>query len=146
LVVGSTTERPTIEFGRPCLLFSDFSRISKSINHKIFFSKVEMKTLCLLSILCLSSAATADYFGGWLGFGLSENGGMTGADMFIFEAKLPHVVVDAFVTDIRQPQIDDCQDWEFVDSRMDGEFLIVQVQVLPIRDDADYFRPVRHTP
>ena len=29
---------------------------------------------------------------------------MTGTDMFLFEAKLLHVVVDAFVTDIRPPK------------------------------------------
>ena len=164
-----------------------------------------MKTLFFLSILRLSAATIADYFGGsnnqdylnwiasvnyksslflasdadpangaavhwtlsppyveigvavrasgWLGFGLSENGGMTGTDMFLFEAKSPNVVTDAYVTEIRSPQIDDCQDWEFVDSRTDGEFLIVQVrrklltddvaQDLPIRDDADYVIPLQ---
>lgn len=90
---------------------------------------------------------------GWLGFGISDNGGMTGSDMFIFEANTPRAVVDAYVGESRYPQIDHCQDWEFVDSSTDGDFLIVQVRRklvtgdtahdLPIRDDAEYALPLQ---
>lgn len=89
---------------------------------------------------------------GWLGFGLSDNGGMTGADILLFEAAKPDVVVDAFVTEERFPQQDECQSWEFVDSKVDDpEFLMVQVrrkldtgdtQDHKIRNDADPSIPI----
>jgi len=85
---------------------------------------------------------------GWIGFGISDNGGMKGTDMFIFEARSPGTILDAYVTEFLYPQVDQCQDWEFVHSATDGEFLIVQVrrklitddiaQDLPIHDDGDY--------
>lgn len=65
---------------------------------------------------------------GWLGFGLSENGGMTGSDMLIFEAADPDTVKDAYVKEERYPLFDDCQSWDFVSSSVDTEFLIVEVR------------------
>jgi hypothetical protein len=41
---------------------------------------------------------------GWLGFGISDNGGMLGADMLIFEATHPTTIQDAHVTDVRYPK------------------------------------------
>lgn len=88
---------------------------------------------------------------GWLGFGLSDNGGMTGSDMLLFEAANPTVVKDAFVTEERDPQEDDCQDWEFVNATTDTDFLIVEVrrkldtgdlQDWRIRDDSNPGVPV----
>jgi hypothetical protein len=89
---------------------------------------------------------------GWLGFGLSDAGGMLGSDMMLFEAAKPDTVVDAYVLEERQPQEDDCQNWEFVNSSTDGGFLIVEarrllvtgdLQDIPILDDSNYGVPVQ---
>jgi hypothetical protein len=70
--------------------------------------------------------------------------------MLIFEAQNPQTVKDAYVTVQRFPQMDDCQDWEFVDSKTEDNFLIVQVrrklntgdtQDLAILNDGDYGVP-----
>jgi hypothetical protein len=54
---------------------------------------------------------------GWLGFGLSGNGGMTGSDIMIFERKNPLAVLDTHVQGQRaQPIPDACQDWQLVSS------------------------------
>lgn len=73
---------------------------------------------------------------GWVGFGLSEAGGMRGADMMIFEARNPTTVIDAYVQEERQPLPDDCQDWQFVDSRVGSGFLIVEVRRKLITGDS----------
>ena len=65
---------------------------------------------------------------GWCGFGFSGNGGMTGSDVFIFEAENPSVVQDYYVSEVRYPQLDVCQDWVLVNSTIDSGFLIVQVR------------------
>ena len=66
---------------------------------------------------------------GWMGFGLSENGGMRGADMMIFEAANPDRLIDAHVLDdIFSPAIDECQSWEVTYSQTSGGFLIVEAQ------------------
>ncbi|GKY93756.1 hypothetical protein MPSEU_000342700 [Mayamaea pseudoterrestris] len=88
---------------------------------------------------------------GWVGFGLSENGGMTGSDMMIYEAAKPNIVLDAYVTQDRYPQIDDCQDWTFVDATVEDNTMIVEVsrklftgdtQDLAILDDTSSGFPV----
>jgi DOMON domain/Copper type II ascorbate-dependent monooxygenase, N-terminal domain len=63
---------------------------------------------------------------GWVGFGLSESGGMKGADVIIFESAKPGQLRDAHISDERYPIDDDCQDWVFVDARTDGGFLIFE--------------------
>ena len=66
---------------------------------------------------------------GWMGFGLSENGGMRGADMVIFEAANPDRLIDAYVLDdIFSPAIDECQSWEVLYSQTTDGFLIVEAQ------------------
>lgn len=65
---------------------------------------------------------------GWVGFGISEPGGMLGADMMIFEARNPTTVIDAYVKEERYPLPDDCQDWQLIDSRVGSNFLIVAVR------------------
>jgi hypothetical protein len=77
--------------------------------------------------LAIAVRATA-----WLGFGLSENGGMAGADLFLFEASKPNEVRDAHVMDELLPLDDDCNNWEFVSSEVDenSDFLIVEVRRL----------------
>ena len=79
---------------------------------------------------------------GWLGFGISDNGGMKGSDALIFEAANPTTVKDAHVKDLRYPILDDCQNWEFVNSVTadnDGSsFLIVEVRrQLDTKDSQD---------
>jgi dopamine beta-monooxygenase len=76
---------------------------------------------------------------GWVGLGLSENGGMHGADMVIFEAANPDTLMDAFNLEERNPQMDDCQNWELVNSSTETDFLIVQVKrKLNTGDTQDY--------
>jgi len=88
---------------------------------------------------------------GWLSFGLSDNGGMTGSDMFLFETANPSIVTDAYVQDTRLPQDDGCQDWLLVDSSIESDFLMVKVrrllvtgdtQDIPIRNDSGLDTPV----
>jgi DOMON domain len=55
--------------------------------------------------LHLALAARAE---GWFSFGHSENGGMLGSDILIYEAKNPDKVLDAYILDSRQPILDDC--------------------------------------
>ena len=63
---------------------------------------------------------------GYVSFGISENGGMKGADLVIFETANPGKLRDAHVLDVFLPVDDVCQDWVFVDSHEDGGFLIVE--------------------
>jgi len=56
--------------------------------------------------------AIAVYATGWVGFGLSEAGGMIGSDMVLYEASSHHTLTDAHVVESRAlPIMDDCQDW-----------------------------------
>ena len=64
---------------------------------------------------------------GWAAFGMSETGGMRGADIVYYET-LSGELIDAYVTDgYVRPTVDDSQDWvlERVTQTDDG-FLIVQ--------------------
>jgi hypothetical protein len=88
---------------------------------------------------------------GWLGFGLTVNGGMTGSDMVLVEAADLTVAKDAYVKDERYPQEDDCQDWKMINATVDDGFLMVQLrrkldtgdtQDHAIRQDADIGVPV----
>jgi hypothetical protein len=78
------------------------------------------------------SLAVAARASGWLGFGLAEAGGMEGADMLLFEASKPGEVRDAYVLDELMPLDDDCNNWEFVASRVeeDSDFIMVEVRRL----------------
>jgi len=72
---------------------------------------------------------------GWLGVGFSENGGMLGADMMIYEQGN---VLDMYVTDDFVPQLDDCQSWTLVDAQQGDELLIVEVtRLLDTQDTQD---------
>jgi DOMON domain/Copper type II ascorbate-dependent monooxygenase, N-terminal domain len=75
-------------------------------------------------LLYLSFAARAQ--DGWIGFGMAEAGGMSGADIVIYETSKPDTLTDAYVLRQPQPLIDDCQDWQFVSSFNEGGFLIVE--------------------
>jgi Copper type II ascorbate-dependent monooxygenase, N-terminal domain/DOMON domain/Copper type II ascorbate-dependent monooxygenase, C-terminal domain len=70
---------------------------------------------------------------GWLAFGISEAGGMIGTDMVMFEASRPGELVDAYTSDERYPQVDDCAgNWEMVASNVDtgGEFIMFETKRL----------------
>jgi len=78
---------------------------------------------------------------GWIAFGISESGGMIGADMVLFTAKNPNELVDAYTTDILIPQTDECSsDWELISSSVfnqeedskseDGNFLMFETKRL----------------
>jgi hypothetical protein len=63
---------------------------------------------------------------GWVGFGISENGGMQGADILLFEAARPDALIDSYNLETRWPLSDDCQDWTLTSSATDGGFLIFE--------------------
>lgn len=87
-------------------------------------------------LLYLSFAARAQ--DGWIGFGMAEAGGMSGADLVIYETSKPDTLTDAYVLRTPQPLIDDCQDWQFISSRNDGGFLIVEgVRKFDTKDTQD---------
>jgi hypothetical protein len=90
---------------------------------------------------------------GWVAFGISEAGGMTGTDMVIFTATRPDELVDAYTGDERLPQTDDCEsDWRLVSSNVDleGGFIMFETKRLlntndpqdkPIVDDSSIIVP-----
>ena len=87
-------------------------------------------------LLYLSFAARAQ--DGWIGFGMAEAGGMSGADLVIYETSKPDILTDAYVLRDPQPLIDDCQDWQLVSVLNDGGFLIVEgVRKLDTKDTQD---------
>jgi len=67
---------------------------------------------------------------GWVGLGLSENGGMRGADIVYFQASDPDKVTDSHVLSDRVPVEDDCQDWTLTRSQTDDGFLIFEANRL----------------
>jgi DOMON domain len=77
--------------------------------------------------LYLAVAARAS---GFVGFGIADAGGMEGADMLLYETLNPDTVRDAHVLDVRYPITDESQDWEFIDSVISDDFLIVEVKRL----------------
>jgi len=73
------------------------------------------------------SIAVAVQADGWLGFGLSENGGMRGADMFLFAAADKNgSLTDAHVLQELYPIKDECQNWDLVNSTVQDGFIIVE--------------------
>jgi hypothetical protein len=76
---------------------------------------------------------------------------MTGSDMMIYEAANPDLVLDAFVTEVRSPQIDISQDWHLKNATVDNGTMIVEVsrklvtgdtQDHAILDDSSFSFPV----
>ena len=64
---------------------------------------------------------------------IGNAGGMLGADMVLFTATRPNELVDAYTTDVRSPQTDDCpSDWEPISSHVDskGGFLMFETKRL----------------
>ncbi|GAX16953.1 hypothetical protein FisN_5Hh331 [Fistulifera solaris] len=78
---------------------------------------------------------------GWVGFGLSENGGMEGADMMIFETATPDKLMDAHVKDERVPVPDKCHNWHLEEAHFgeDSGFIIVEFhRLLDTGDTQDH--------
>jgi len=77
---------------------------------------------------------------GWVAFGLSENGGMAGADVFFYQVA-SEKLTDGHILDDKIMPFEDCQqDWELVSSMHDedSEFLIVEVRrLLDTKDPQD---------
>lgn len=75
---------------------------------------------------------------GWVSFGISESGGMKGADMMMFTAK-DKALVDAYSVEYERPTEDTCSDnnWQYVDSKIDteGNFMIVEAYRNLTNDD-----------
>lgn len=94
---------------------------------------------------------------GWVGFGISEAGGMIGSDMALFTAAQPTELVDAHVVDQEAMPLTDttCQDWKLKSSSSSpiaGEngWIIVEISRLldthdtqdhVLNDDADISTP-----
>jgi hypothetical protein len=69
---------------------------------------------------------------GWIGFGLSESGGMRGADMVLFASDDDNdngndfKLMDAHVLQDLYPIEDDCQNWELLHGIIEGGFVIFE--------------------
>jgi hypothetical protein len=75
---------------------------------------------------------------GWVGFGLSESGGMRGADVALFQASEPNALVDAYVLESRVPQTDSCQSWDLVEATVEDGWMIVEMsRLLDTEDEQD---------
>ena len=90
---------------------------------------------------------------GWMGFGLSENGGMRGSDMLLFRADQPNNVTDGYVLDQLFPLEDNCQSWDLIYSQTHDGFLVIETtrllntgdsQDLVIQNDSDLFVEPHH--
>jgi Copper type II ascorbate-dependent monooxygenase, C-terminal domain/DOMON domain/Copper type II ascorbate-dependent monooxygenase, N-terminal domain len=66
---------------------------------------------------------------GWAAFGFSENGGMRGADIVIYNAKADQIM-DAHVLEDLLPLEDVCQDWKLKKSQSQNGFLIFEASRL----------------
>jgi hypothetical protein len=90
---------------------------------------------------------------GWVGFGISEAGGMLGSDIALFETANPSTIRDSYVLeDFDVPKEDDCQHWTMVHSTIDSGWLIVEMsrpldtmdmQDHPLVDDSRLSAPTR---
>lgn len=77
---------------------------------------------------------------GWVGFGISEAGGMLGSDIALFETANPSTIRDSYVVeDFDVPKEDDCQHWTLIDSTIDSGWLIVEMsRLLDTKDLQDH--------
>lgn len=78
---------------------------------------------------------------GWVSLGISEAGGMIGADMALYKASNPTELVDAHVVEDRSmPLTDDCQDWtlEEASSSENGWMIVEMSRLLDTQDSQDH--------
>lgn len=73
---------------------------------------------------------------GWVGFGIAEAGGMPGSDIVIFSAA-DNSVVDTHALANAKPIVDDCQDWELIDSVIDTSDNIIIFEAKRAIDTGD---------
>jgi hypothetical protein len=85
--------------------------------------------------LRLAVAAPAS---GWVALGLSENGGMSGSDVVVFEAAQPDRLRDMHILDTRAVMDDVCNDWTLVEAHLADNFVIFEAtRVLDTGDAQD---------
>ncbi len=85
----------------------------------------------------------------WVGFGITDMGGMIGSDTFIYAAG-SQTVLDCYGVSYAKPHLDHCgQDWEYVDSTFvsdddssDSGWLVVEVTRSLIASDVNEDRPL----
>jgi dopamine beta-monooxygenase len=63
---------------------------------------------------------------GWVGFGITEVGGMRGADIMYFETANNGSLTDAYTLDYSKPIVDDHQDWTLKSSSLSGGVLTIE--------------------
>ena len=64
----------------------------------------------------------------WVGFGISEAGGMLGSDVALFRASQSDTLVDSYILESRSdPLTDDSQDWTLLSSETIDGWIIVEM-------------------
>jgi len=83
--------------------------------------------------------AVAAKASGWLGFGISEAGGMLGADIATFSTSSPSELVDSYTLESRALMPDDCNNWILVSSdTTDGWIILEMKRALDTGDAQDH--------
>jgi DOMON domain len=77
---------------------------------------------------------------GWVGFGISEAGGMLGSDIALWESGNPDTIRDSYVVeDFDVPKLDDCQSWTLNNHIMENGWIIVEMtRLLDTMDTQDH--------
>jgi hypothetical protein len=77
---------------------------------------------------------------GWLSFGISEAGGMLGADVVRFETLNPSQLIDSYILEDRAtPLTDDCQDWNLISTTINNGWIILEInRKLDTQDSQDH--------
>jgi dopamine beta-monooxygenase len=77
---------------------------------------------------------------GWLSFGISEAGGMLGADVVQFETLKPSQLIDSYVLEDRAaPLTDDCQNWNLISTTINNGWIILEInRKLDTQDSQDH--------
>ena len=95
--------------------------------------------------MCVVFGAVSRLVQGWVGFGISDSGGMVGADIVTATVQNGNVAVsDRFSTAESYPTQDACADWKAVGGAVVGSYTVVELerklatgdsQDLPIMDN-----------
>eukprot|EP00980_Cylindrotheca_fusiformis_P021252 scaffold8177_cov106-Cylindrotheca_fusiformis.AAC.4 len=88
---------------------------------------------------------------GWLGFGISEAGGMLGSDVVKYVTANPTELIDSYILESRaEPLMDACQSWNLESSMNENGWIILEVnrkldtedlQDIQLQDDSDLIKP-----
>jgi hypothetical protein len=66
---------------------------------------------------------------GWISFGISEAGGMLGADVVSFTTSNPSELVDSYILESRaDPLPDDCNNWTLISSATESGWIILEMK------------------